>query len=58
MKKYNELSKAYYLNMYTEYFAYELYLYNKYQKNHNDTINQILNSCFDPWVLLMKKKRQ
>ena len=56
MKKYEELSKTFYLKMFTEYFAYELYLDNKYHKKHNNTINQILNTCFDPWPVTDEEK--
>lgn len=58
MKKYEELSKTFYIKIFTEYLVYEIYLDNKYHKKENNTLKQILNSCFDPWPITEKEKEK
>lgn len=57
MNKYERLSKKFYIRMFTEYLAYEMYLDIKYHKKHNNTINQILNASFDPWPISDEVKK-
>lgn len=51
MSSYDKLSKDFYIKMYSEYLAYEIYLDNKFHIEEHNTIIQILNACFDEWVL-------
>ena len=56
MKSYHKLSKEFYIVMFTEYLAYELYLDQKYHKKHNNTVKQVLNTCLDGWVITADEK--
>jgi hypothetical protein len=56
MSSYNILSKRFYINIFTEYLAYEMYHDTKYHKKYNNAINQILNTCFDPWPISDEEK--
>ena len=56
MSSYKILSKKFYINIFTGYLAYEMYLDNKFHKKQNNTINQILNTCFDPWPISDEEK--
>jgi len=57
MSSYNKLSKEFYIKMFTEYLAYEIYLDQSFHKKHNNTIKQIYNSCFDNWNLSNKEEK-
>ena len=56
MMSYYKDSKQFFIGMYTEYLAFELYLDKKYHTEENNSVEQVWNSCFDHWVLSKKEK--
>lgn len=57
MNKYEKLSKQFYMNMYTEYLAHEMYLYKKYQSKYNYSIEVIWNTCLNPWRITDEERK-
>lgn len=56
MKKIEKLSKQFYIGMYTEYLAHEIYLYKKYQSRYKYSIEVIWNTCLNPWIITEEEK--
>lgn len=56
MNQYEKLSRQFYIGMYTEYLAHEMYLYKKYRSKYNYSIEVIWNTCLNPWIISEKEK--
>ncbi len=54
---YYKNSKRFYIKMYTDYFAYELYINQKYHKKDNNNIDIVWNGIFDHWILNEEEKK-
>ena len=54
---YNKESKEYFIELYTQKLAHELYLDFKYRKKENNTIERIYNTCINSgWILNEEEK--
>lgn len=57
MNEYERQSKQFYIGMYTEYLAHEIYLYKKYQNKYNYSVEVIWNTCLNPWIITEEEKK-
>ena len=56
-KKFEDLSRAFYIKTYIEYIAYHIYLDQKFHKRDNNTPRRIMNTCLNAgWVLNEEEK--